>query len=159
MSSELIEGYSLHLTPSVQFNSSYKLSFLSSSCLPKKVPLNFLLFLSFYSFYTHGFYRTTTQEFILSLDSKTSFIWMWLTEVCQHKSFFVDITPDTLDWVRNCFKALLDTSTTKHFFTERWQEDNCMWLRKTKNKSKTAITVEIFRIDNKGRKCSILHLI
>ena len=77
---------------------------------------------------------------------------MWLTEVCQHKSFFVDITPDTLDWVRNCFKALLDTSTTKYFFTKRRQEDNFMWLRKTKNKSKTDITAEIFRIDNKGRK-------
>ncbi|KAA0026125.1 hypothetical protein E5676_scaffold263G00270 [Cucumis melo var. makuwa] len=31
-----------------------------------------------------------------------------------------------------------------------------MWVRKTKNKSKTSITAEIFRIDKKGRKCSIL---
>ncbi|KAA0035247.1 LINE-1 retrotransposable element ORF2 protein [Cucumis melo var. makuwa] len=68
----------------------------------------------------------------------------------------MDITPDTLEWIRNCFKDLLDTSTTKHFFAEKRSEDNCMWVRKTKNKSKTSITVEIFRIDNKGRKCSIL---
>lgn len=101
------------------------------------------------------------KDFILSLDSKTNFIHMWLTEVCQHKSFSIDITPDTLEWVRKCFKALLDTSTSKHFFTERRQEDNCMcgWERqRIYYKSKTNITVEIFRIDNKGRKCSILVL-
>uniref|UniRef100_A0A9I9DN18 DUF4283 domain-containing protein n=1 Tax=Cucumis melo TaxID=3656 RepID=A0A9I9DN18_CUCME len=68
----------------------------------------------------------------------------------------MDITPDILDWIRNCFKYLLDTTTSKHFFTERRLEDNCMWVRKTKNKSKTSITAEIFRIDKKGRKCSIL---
>ncbi|TYK04225.1 hypothetical protein E5676_scaffold24967G00330 [Cucumis melo var. makuwa] len=81
---------------------------------------------------------------------------MWLTEVCQHKSFSMDITPDALDWIINCFKDLLDTTTLKHFFTERRLENNCMWVRKTKNKSKTSITAEIFRLDNKGRKCSIL---
>ncbi|KAA0055834.1 hypothetical protein E5676_scaffold901G00060 [Cucumis melo var. makuwa] len=52
---------------------------------------------------------------------------MWLTEVCHHKSFSMNITPNTLDWIRSCFKTLLNTSTTKHFFTERRQEDNCMW--------------------------------
>lgn len=31
-----------------------------------------------------------------------------------------------------------------------------MWVRKTKNKRESGITTEIFRIDNKGRKCSIL---
>uniref|UniRef100_A0A9I9E6B2 Uncharacterized protein n=1 Tax=Cucumis melo TaxID=3656 RepID=A0A9I9E6B2_CUCME len=68
----------------------------------------------------------------------------------------MDISPDTLDWIRKCFKALLETSNTKHFFNERRQEDYCMWVRKTKNKSKSGSTAEIFRIDNKGRKCSVL---
>ncbi|KAA0047997.1 hypothetical protein E6C27_scaffold385G00620 [Cucumis melo var. makuwa] len=68
----------------------------------------------------------------------------------------MDISPDILDWIRKCFKALLETSNTKHLFNERRQEDYCMWVRKTKNKSKSGSTTEIFRIDNKGRKCSVL---
>ncbi|TYK13823.1 hypothetical protein E5676_scaffold488G00870 [Cucumis melo var. makuwa] len=68
----------------------------------------------------------------------------------------MDISPETLDWIRKCFKALLETSNTKHLFNERRQEDYCMWVRKTKNKSKSGSTAEIFRIDNKGRKCSVL---
>lgn len=81
---------------------------------------------------------------------------MWLTEICHHKSFSMDISPDTLDWIKKCFKSLLDTSNAKHFFTERRQEDYCMWVGKIKNKSKYGTIAKIFKIDNKDGKCSIL---
>lgn len=83
---------------------------------------------------------------------------MWLTEVCYHKSFSMDVTPGTLDWIRKSFKLLLDNPTNRHFFIEKRYVDSCMWLRKTKNKSKSGNTAEIFKINNKGRKCSILIL-
>lgn len=51
---------------------------------------------------------------------------------------------------------MIENPTNKDFFTEKRYADNCMRVRKTKNKSKSGNTGEVFRIDNKGRKCSIL---
>lgn len=68
----------------------------------------------------------------------------------------MDITSKTLDWVRKSFKQLIDNPTNKHFFVEKRYADNCMWVRKIKNKSKSGNTTEVFIIDNKRRKCSIL---
>ncbi|TYK05442.1 hypothetical protein E5676_scaffold83G001410 [Cucumis melo var. makuwa] len=47
----------------------------------------------------------------------------------------MDITSKTLDWVRKSFKQLIDNPTNKHFFVEKRYADNCMWVRKIKNKN------------------------
>lgn len=73
-------------------------------------------------------------------------------------NFFFPCIARQTDWTRKCFKDLMQNHSSKQFFVDRRQLDNCMWIRKTKNKSKTGNTAEIFRIDNKERKCSIFVL-
>ena len=69
---------------------------------PKRVPLISTLCLFPFPFLSMAFIKQLPKscqieqkEFMLSLDSKTSFIRMWLTKICHHKSFSLDITPDT----------------------------------------------------------------
>lgn len=95
-----------------------------------------------------------TNIFFFWTARQASYICGWLRFVNTSHSLRI------FSWYPGLDKEMLQfftwNSTSKHFFTERRHEENYMWVRKTKNKRESGIATEIFRIDNKGRKCSIL---
>ncbi|KAA0039949.1 hypothetical protein E5676_scaffold266G00990 [Cucumis melo var. makuwa] len=94
------------------------------------------------------------KEFVLSVDKRSRESNLLITEVGPYKSFSIAITPDSLEWLKMTFKALLNTPRTTRFFVEKRYVDFCLWVQKIHNRR--GYIAEIYRVDDRGRKCCIL---
>ncbi|KAA0067710.1 hypothetical protein E6C27_scaffold352G00160 [Cucumis melo var. makuwa] len=79
---------------------------------------------------------------------------MLITEVGPYKSFSIAVTLESLEWLKSTFKTLLDTPRTTRFFLKKRFEEYCLWVQKTYNRK--GYIAEIYRVDDRGRKCCIL---
>ncbi|TYK29576.1 hypothetical protein E5676_scaffold655G001820 [Cucumis melo var. makuwa] len=94
------------------------------------------------------------KEFVLSVDKRSRESNLLITEVGPYKSFSIAITPDSLEWLKMTFKALLNTPRTTRFFVEKRYVDFCLWVQTIHNRR--GYIAEIYRVDDRGRKCCIL---
>lgn len=94
------------------------------------------------------------KEFVLSFDKRSRALNMLITEVGPYKSFSIAITMESLEWLKNTFKALLNTPRTTRFFVEKRYVDFCLWVQKIHNRK--GYIAEIYRVDERGRRCCIL---
>ncbi|TYK18363.1 hypothetical protein E5676_scaffold456G00820 [Cucumis melo var. makuwa] len=94
------------------------------------------------------------KDSVLSVDKRSRESNLLITEVGPYKSFSIAITPDSLEWLKTTFKALLNTPRTTRFFVEKRYVDFCLWVQKIHNRR--GYIAEIYRVDDRGRKCCIL---
>lgn len=94
------------------------------------------------------------KEIKLSIDKRTKGNNVLLTEIGSYKSFFMSLFPESIDWLRNSFKTLVACPRNNRFFQERRYDEYILWIEKTSNRR--GCIAEIYRIDNKGRKCCIM---
>lgn len=64
------------------------------------------------------------------------------------------VTLESLEWIKVVFKTLLDTPRITTFFLEKRFEEYCLWVQKTYNRKDYII--EIYGVDDRGRRCCIL---
>uniref|UniRef100_A0A9I9EB69 DUF4283 domain-containing protein n=1 Tax=Cucumis melo TaxID=3656 RepID=A0A9I9EB69_CUCME len=94
------------------------------------------------------------KDFVLSVDNRSRDLKLLITEVGPYKSFSIAVTMESLEWLKSSFKTLLDTPRTTRFFLEKRFEEYCLWVQKTYNRK--GYIAEIYRVDDRGRKCCIL---
>ncbi|TYK24535.1 hypothetical protein E5676_scaffold266G00770 [Cucumis melo var. makuwa] len=94
------------------------------------------------------------KDFVLSVDNRSRDFKLLITEVGPYKSFSIAVTLESLEWLKSSFRTLLDTPRTTRFFLEKRFEECCLWVQKTYNRK--GYIAEIYRVDDRGRKCCIL---
>ena len=94
------------------------------------------------------------KDFVFSVDNRSRDLKLLITEVGPYKSFSIAVTLESLEWLKSSFRTLLDTPRTTRFFLEKRFEDYCLWVQKTYNRK--GYIAEIYRVDDRGRKCCIL---
>ncbi|KAA0040039.1 hypothetical protein E6C27_scaffold366G00060 [Cucumis melo var. makuwa] len=94
------------------------------------------------------------KDFVLSVDNWSRDFKLLITEVGPYKSFSIAVTLESLEWLKSSFRTLLDTPRTTRFFLEKRFEECCLWVQKTYNRK--GYIAEIYRVDDRGRKCCIL---
>lgn len=77
-----------------------------------------------------------------------------ITEIGSYKSFTISLYPISIHWIRATFETLMATARTNRFFLEQRFDDYIVWVEKTSNKK--GYVAEIYRLDDRGRKCCIL---
>lgn len=79
---------------------------------------------------------------------------MLLSEIGSYKSFSMPLKPKSVEWLKVTFQNLIATPRNNRFFQEKRCDEYCLWVDKTSNRRGSI--AEIFRIDDRGRKCCIM---
>lgn len=66
----------------------------------------------------------------------------------------MSLHPESIDWLFATFKTLITIPRNNRFFQERRYAGYILWIEKTSNRR--GCIAEIYRVDDKGRKCCIL---
>lgn len=94
------------------------------------------------------------KEFVIDWDKIIEVTHVCLSEIEAHKSFSVILYPDSIDWLRKFFDTLLKIPRNNKFFQEKRYDTYILCIEKTFNKK--GYLAEIYRLDEKGRKCCIM---
>lgn len=94
------------------------------------------------------------KEFNLDWDNRLGGKNVGLSEVSYHKTFTMSLYPNSIDWLRASFTTPLKIPRSNRFFQEKKYYSYFLWIEKTSNKR--GYIAEIYRLDDKGKKCCIM---